>query len=91
MTEQWSFSTKDEITQNNIKVTELMVRANQFTNTVDDYKTIFNEAMNINPNNTSVPHADHLNNLKYDLYQKINYIENQENRNNQENQSEDII
>ena len=81
MTEQWTFPTHDEITQNNIKVHELVVRANQIDNTLNDYQTIFNEAMVLNPNHTSGSYANQLNQLKYNLYERILFIENQENQN----------
>jgi hypothetical protein len=77
MTEKWTFPTHEEIIQNNIKVNELVVRANQFTNTVDDYQSIFNEAMLVNPNHITESYANQLNQLKYNLYERIHFLENQ--------------
>jgi hypothetical protein len=62
--------TPDDIQVNNAKVILLVQRYHSAEQT--DLETIFNEALQINPNHTSIEYADKLNILKFNLYQQLN-------------------
>lgn len=71
--------TPDDIQLNNAKVVLLMERYHSAQLT--DLETIFNDALQINPNHTSIEYADKLNTLKFNVYQQINNNNNNNNDN----------
>jgi hypothetical protein len=79
-----NWPTLSEINMNNIKVGNLVNMFNNLSDksNIDKLSDIFNQAILINPNNTSGVYSEELNNLKYKLYQLINNNDNNDNHNN---------
>jgi 50S ribosomal subunit-associated GTPase HflX len=88
-----NWPTLSEINMNNIKVGDLLNMFNNISDksNIDKLSDIFNQAILINPNNTSGVYSEELNNLKYKLYQLINNNDNNNVININNNDNNNVI